>query len=327
MKKYLPILLLIVLTIPTVVSAAWWNPFSWSTFRRTDNKTQILENRVKELEKKLENTATSTATSSKELNKKPTPTPLPVKTPSLKAKNEPQVKKINNQGLTKVEIAKFISSLKEGIEGTDKIKRDYDRRVTSEIRPQMAEYPSNQLLQQAGQDLISEFNNNIVLMSKGDVEATKLIDSMTTYLNSDVSLTLDEASTLSQNLRYYNQLYDGSQVKLKALILAFLKIYNSALNGETTRLDGLINQANQSSVQTSSNNSSSNKQAQLNAINQRIANLNAKYAQDIANVDIVLSSEGGTIAVSNSQKAEIDKKYREAYNALKAEYQQIQYSN
>ena len=43
--------------IPQVVSASWWNPFSWSVwnniFHKTDTKTQVLENKVKELESKL----------------------------------------------------------------------------------------------------------------------------------------------------------------------------------------------------------------------------------------------------------------------------------
>ncbi|MDO8591053.1 MAG: hypothetical protein Q7R65_03705 [bacterium] len=50
--------------VPQIAFAAWWNPISWfggwSFFHRTDTQTQVLENRVKELEKKLESTATST---------------------------------------------------------------------------------------------------------------------------------------------------------------------------------------------------------------------------------------------------------------------------
>ena len=51
--------------IPQIAFAAWWNPISWfngwSFFYRTDNQTQVLENRIKELEKKLGSTATSSA--------------------------------------------------------------------------------------------------------------------------------------------------------------------------------------------------------------------------------------------------------------------------
>ncbi len=50
--------------VPQIAFAAWWNPLSWfngwSFFHRTDTQTQILENRVKELERRLGDTATST---------------------------------------------------------------------------------------------------------------------------------------------------------------------------------------------------------------------------------------------------------------------------
>lgn len=51
--------MLIAILLPQVAFAAWWNPISWKIFHRTDTKTQILENRVKELEKKPKNTTTS----------------------------------------------------------------------------------------------------------------------------------------------------------------------------------------------------------------------------------------------------------------------------
>lgn len=55
----------LVFIVPQIASAAWWNPLDWfngwSFFHRTDTQTQVLENRVKELEKRLETTSTSTA--------------------------------------------------------------------------------------------------------------------------------------------------------------------------------------------------------------------------------------------------------------------------
>lgn len=60
-KKFL-ILVVIGLIIPQITLAAWWNPFTWRVFNR-ENKTQILENQVKELEKKLDTKATSTPAS------------------------------------------------------------------------------------------------------------------------------------------------------------------------------------------------------------------------------------------------------------------------
>jgi len=344
MKKYLLILILIILTAPSIALASWWNPFSWNIFQRTDTKTEVLEKRIVELEDKLNNSITTNATSSKEIDVEASAVPTkatttkksPIKVivkPAEKTRNlkvavdsDSQAKPVNVQYLTKVEIAEFISRLKESIVATDKIQQDYDNRVTTEIQPEMAEYPSNQLLQQTGKDLINEFSNNIVLMRKVDVEVAKLINSMTPYLNSDASLTLDEATLLSQNLRYYNQQYDESQVKLKGLILSFLDTYSSALNNETARLRGLIDQSNQVN-QTSYTNSTSNKQAQLNTVNQKIADLNAKFNQDMASLDTENAGRGIPSSVTSAQKAEIDRKYRSDYNVLQAEYQQIQYSN
>ncbi len=69
MKKYYKffiILLLVCFIVPQIAFASWWNPFSWNIwnniFHRSDTKTQILENRVKELEDKLSDQSTSAST-------------------------------------------------------------------------------------------------------------------------------------------------------------------------------------------------------------------------------------------------------------------------
>jgi hypothetical protein len=58
--KPLVIIVLCLLLIPQLAFAAWWNPSTWfknwNFLRKKEDKTQILENRVKELEKKLEDT-------------------------------------------------------------------------------------------------------------------------------------------------------------------------------------------------------------------------------------------------------------------------------
>jgi len=58
--------LLVTILIPQVVSASWWNPLSWKIFNRENNKTQILENRMQELENKLQTATTSTKQSNLE---------------------------------------------------------------------------------------------------------------------------------------------------------------------------------------------------------------------------------------------------------------------
>jgi hypothetical protein len=73
-------IILIILLAPSVCFAAWWNPFTWfsntTPTRSEDAKTKILEDRIKELEKRLEGISiVPIATSS--INIKATPTASP----------------------------------------------------------------------------------------------------------------------------------------------------------------------------------------------------------------------------------------------------------
>ncbi len=65
-SKIVITLLIVSFIVPQVALASWWNPLSWNIwggiFHKTDSKTQILENRVKELENKLNSQPTSTTT-------------------------------------------------------------------------------------------------------------------------------------------------------------------------------------------------------------------------------------------------------------------------
>jgi hypothetical protein len=66
------------------------------------------------------------------------------------------------------------------------------------------------------------------------------------------------------------------------------------------------------------------KEAKLNAINLKIANLNAKYAKD---VPYTKSNFGGTTSGLNDELNRLWFNYENDYNALMAEYQIIKYSN
>lgn len=69
MKKAFLIIVFAILIIPSVTFASWWNPLGWKIFRKTETKTQVLENRIRELEEKLANVASSTvATTTKEVH-------------------------------------------------------------------------------------------------------------------------------------------------------------------------------------------------------------------------------------------------------------------
>ena len=60
MKKVFLLLAVTILFVPAIASASWWNPFTWN-FLSKNKQNQVLETRVKELEKELESKATSIA--------------------------------------------------------------------------------------------------------------------------------------------------------------------------------------------------------------------------------------------------------------------------
>jgi len=73
MKKQLTtIIIATVIITPYVAFASWWNPFSWNIFQffqKSEDKTQILENRIKELEDKLQGASTSVSVTGNESKK------------------------------------------------------------------------------------------------------------------------------------------------------------------------------------------------------------------------------------------------------------------
>lgn len=58
MKKYLLLFVFVSFIIPQVTFASWWNPFGWGVFQTRNNQTQVLENRIKQLENTLASTTT-----------------------------------------------------------------------------------------------------------------------------------------------------------------------------------------------------------------------------------------------------------------------------
>lgn len=55
MRNKLFFIVFLGLLVPQLALASWWNPFSW--FNNSDTKTQVLEQRIKELENKLNATS------------------------------------------------------------------------------------------------------------------------------------------------------------------------------------------------------------------------------------------------------------------------------
>jgi multidrug efflux pump subunit AcrA (membrane-fusion protein) len=66
------------------------------------------------------------------------------------------------------------------------------------------------------------------------------------------------------------------------------------------------------------------KQSQLDAVNLKIATLNAKYAKDVSDAR---SNTGMTLEQSDNVVRYLNSQYTIAYDALQAQWQQIKYSN
>src|SRR3989338_745059 len=104
MKKILHIFVL-VLVVPQIVFAAWWNPLDWfngwSFFHPQNPQTQVLEDRVKELEKKLASSTPAATTAAEQ----PTLSSPKAETPSPKVAPKPQAKVQVNTSVQDVPMA------------------------------------------------------------------------------------------------------------------------------------------------------------------------------------------------------------------------------
>jgi hypothetical protein len=249
MKRYLPILLLITLIIPSIALASWWNPFSWFNNWGNENKTEILEKRIQELEAKIATTTNSTETINA---KQPQQKALPVvKAETWEELESRYFKDADGKGWTSLEIDNGLGETRYYLKTDNKwIRKNSKEELGNPCNGKSFTFcPSGQ---------------NFICPDTGN---------------------------------------------------GYCEIPNVNNQVNNTNRVGKIN------VQVD------NKQKKLNEINQQIASLNAKYAQDIKDVDINNAGRGIPTSISNGQKAEIYRKYVDNYNSLMAEYQQVQYSN
>jgi hypothetical protein len=168
MKNKLSILvLLLAIAIPQVVFASWWNPLSWfdnwSFFNRANSKTQVLENRIKELEEKLgtttpsvaENKATSSIKSEPEKTESPIFKPKPV-VPKEENFSSVMFNAYNNQADT---IQKLSNVVEDMISYVD-----------------------------IGLDSITTLRNQLRAYGQGFGQNTEIIDTLVSEYNSDVEM-------------------------------------------------------------------------------------------------------------------------------------------
>lgn len=114
---------------------------------------------------------------------------------------------------------------------------------------------------------------------------------------------------------------DNNSNQNTADIQAKLDAINNAINQQIAAQQAA--QDAQIATQQAAQEAARVKQEKLNAINQQIAALNAKYDADIS----ALRNTTGLASIMLPRIQAVTNQYNIDYNALKAEYQQIQYSN
>lgn len=269
MKKYLSILVLVVLVTPQVAMAAWWNPFSWSVFQKKEASVQQFESRIKDLEQKLEET------SGKKVASTTTASPVKVEKPVVK-KAEKAVVPVSVAKEVVPEVPKtFVLPSGAVVDGAGNVVSGAPEQITQPSSAQSDKF--------AGENYFKEHKTCAGLK---EVNADQHSFCVSYALN-----VLNSQSDSRQQI-------EAAQAQLKAL--QELKTINDAYLA---------------------------KKEKLNAINLEMANLNAKYVQDIKDVDTNNAGRGVTTFTSDTQKAAITRKYTVDYSTLQAEYQQIQYGN
>lgn len=180
MKKNFALLLLAILISPSVAFASWWNPFSWNIFhffQKSDDKTQILENRISELEQKLASTTSSTNLSKNiEKDSMPIVTPKSATSESINiTKTVPQenvssgdiaqlttdlvikFKTLNEQ--VKGVISKYGYSSLNGLSGTDYVQADTLNSITKKISSSVYDLESTSPSQENINLYTTQYNN------------------------------------------------------------------------------------------------------------------------------------------------------------------------
>lgn len=265
MKKYFLTIILVTLIIPQLAFAAWWNPFSWKVFSREESKTQVLENRVKELEKKLEANVSTT---------------------------------------TKIEKTDSTVTKKQKIETKQEVKKEIKTFTT----------PNGAVIDETG---------NVVLEPSVDQTPKKVISNIdnvaTAHQYFDMKKTCVGLSG-DQYSECVSYAYNQPPIKVNYTTVTtpssqtLLDIEKARLDNEIAEQQILLDQAN-------------NKKIQLNAVNQKIVALNAKYLSDIEAVKNRAVGRAITTAGLAPQINEINNQYNTDYNLLKIEYQKILYGN
>lgn len=304
-----------ILIVPQITLAAWWNPLSWFnkwTFSKPteDTKVQVLENRIEELEKKLENKVSEIATTTETIAATTTTT-----TPVL----SPVKKTSNNQVLAPTQPTK-----KPVV-----VPRQTPPQPIVPVAPLVPVQPVRDY-KALYDDLQAKYvfmrdrtvDSQITRVKEGNIQDASVWDYVK-YLN-DLYYKLD--NLLDKVGKRIPTEFDFWKTTYDQIIYEYnnrSRNYNIALNEAKDIL--AIQEANKKEAEKQALlNATIDKQEKLNVVNQKIADLNAKYAKDIATAR---SSSGMTLEQSDAVVRNLNSQYIINYDALQAEYQQILYSS
>ncbi|MDP3661620.1 MAG: hypothetical protein Q8R17_02110 [bacterium] len=336
--------------IPQISFAVWWNPATWfkksapvpvvqtksdspaspsakkaSTSPTSKSQTLPVKKEdaaskqktdqsveIEKLKKEVERLKKQESEPSSTVIQPAAPAAVPVSAPAT-IKNP-----IKEEVFDKASIIQFIDTIKTRITQFNNALAESSG-FTSKIHANMVEYYNNLSVQQTGRDLLDNNIKRDILMDKLVEYSTALLNKLTPYVESNnVFLKRTELSSFleefqSEEHQFYIQEYQTRNEQTGPLLKSFvdtIKIAAQNAQEENNELSRLREQRNR-----------------LNAVNQKIATLTEKYVQDIQDNEKSLIGAGVTTIFRDRQQADIYRKYQVAYNALQAEFQQIQYGN
>lgn len=306
MKKYLSILIFTTFIFPSVALASWWNPFSWfnnwSFSEKLEPKTEILEKRILELESKLNSSTTPAVSSIKETKKEFKENPasinnsnvnliVPVSDMTAETALKNKALDIFNQEIIAIE--SFNKSVVEDIDYMNKVKSNFSG-YTNDSSVALIDYTNDRL-----------FENKKTVASNQE---------MLEYLRSEKNLLQSQPLTYFSTYQIDKDNYEVLETVQNAVAShnEEYNTYKKYVQNEQKYIDGLTKKTEE-------------KSNGLNAINLKIAELNAKYADDMKKCNS--NNSGGLVSGVTACKNSKTETYTNDYNALMAEWQLIKYGN
>jgi len=219
--KIILIALIFCALIPQIAFASWWNPFSWSiwgritqVFYKADNKTQVLENRVRELENKLseqtaENAEGKVKNTQTENDNKNNP-PVSKATNSSQQTNDQSSQIATPQIDTQTaQYKKILLDRSAKVYATAKARSDYAKNIVSLVEERInllnSQISKNQtLIDSLSTPELKEAYSILNDSYKGDVRVCQSNKSLLVYggetFNSIAQQVLSDANKISQTI-------------------------------------------------------------------------------------------------------------------------------